>query len=284
MSADAAGLLDVLRGCGAAVARVVRPLAAGAAERELDAALGMGADGAPTSRIDALAEAAALDYLEALPPRWRCNILSEECGLLDRGAGLTLVIDPIDATNNAVTGFPYYAFSIAAVDGPPLAGCVVNLPTGDTWTAARGQGAALNGRRLPRGRVTALAEAILAVVRPMTPADLERLRPVLFGARRLRVTGCTALDVCLTASGTLHGFVNANHYANPLWGEKVVDYAAAALVLEETGGALSDEEGQPLGYPLDMRHRLCLQAAATPALLEVLLAALGGARAPGAAG
>lgn len=31
MSADAAGLLDVLRGCGAAVARVVRPLAAGAA-------------------------------------------------------------------------------------------------------------------------------------------------------------------------------------------------------------------------------------------------------------
>jgi 3'(2'), 5'-bisphosphate nucleotidase len=111
----------------------------------------------------------------------------------------------------------------------------------------------------------------------MTPADLERLRPVLFGARRIRITGCTALDLCLTAGGTLHGFVNANRYTNPIWGEKVVDYAAAALVLEETGGALADQHGQPLQYPLDVRHRLCLQAAATPSLLSALLAALGAA-------
>jgi myo-inositol-1(or 4)-monophosphatase len=209
-------------------------------------------------------------------PRWRFNVLSEECGRIDRGAALTLVLDPIDATNNAVTGFPYYAFSLAVVDDRPLAACVLNLPTGDCWTAVRGQGATLNGRRLTGSGVSRLAEAIVAAVRPMDEGDLARLRPILFGARRLRITGCTALDVCLIASGTLHAFANPNRYTNPLWGEKVVDYAAAALILEETGGALCDAEGRPLAYPLDLRHRLCLQAAATPALLHSLLAALGG--------
>ncbi len=65
-----------------------------------------------------------------------------------------------------------------------------------------------------------------------------------------------------------------NRYTNPVWGEKVVDYAAAALVLEEVGGAVSDQAGRALTYPLDVRHRLCLQAAATPALLAEVLAAL----------
>jgi fructose-1,6-bisphosphatase/inositol monophosphatase family enzyme len=268
-------LIEVLRGCGLAVAAAVRRLRAEQPPAALAEEQGLGADGAPTSRIDLVAEQAALAFLDALPSRWRFNILSEERGLIERGAGLTLVIDPIDSTNNAVSDFPYYAFSIAAVDGRPLAGCVINLPTGDCWTASRGAGATLNGRRLPRGAVTALGEAILAAVRPMTEADLDRLRPALFKARRVRITGCTALDVCLVAGGTLHGFVNPNRYTNPIWGEKVVDYAAAALVLEETGGALCDQGGAPLAYPLDLRHRLCLQAAATPALLAAILRALG---------
>ena len=109
--------------------------------------LGLGADGAPTSRIDLVAEQAALAFLDGLPPRWRFNILSEERGLIERGAGLTLVIDPIDSTNNAVSDFPYYAFSIAAVDGPPVAGCVINLPTGDCWTAARGVASSVPSRQ-----------------------------------------------------------------------------------------------------------------------------------------
>lgn len=276
MDGSSEALVAVLRDCGLAVAAAVRRLRAEAPTAALATEQGVGADGAPTSRIDLVAEQAALAYLEALPPHWRFNILSEECGLLDRGAGLTLVIDPIDATNNAITDFPYYAFSVAALDGRPLAGCVINVPTGDCWTAARGHGAALNGRPLARARVTALAAAILAVVRPMTAADLERLRPLLLGARRVRITGCTALDVCLIASGTLDGFANPNRYLNPLWGEKIVDYAAAALVLEEAGGVLCDQTGSALTYPLDLRHRLCLQAAAAPELLAEVLRAISG--------
>ncbi|MCC6625789.1 MAG: hypothetical protein IT340_00180 [Chloroflexi bacterium] len=271
MAHNHAPLVELLRGCGDAVRGAVAALRASEPVAALADDLGLGADGAPTSRVDQVAEQAALAFLDGA--RWRGNILSEEQGLIDRGAALTLVIDPIDATNNAVTDFPYYAFAIAAVDQRPIAGCVLNLPTGDCWTAAYGAGAWHNDRRLPPGSVTRLADARLGLVRPMTPADLARLQPLLFGAQRVRITGCTALDVCLIASGTLHGFANVNRYTNPLWGEKIVDYAAAALVLEETGGALADLDGAALTYPLDLRHRLSLQAAATPALLAALLAA-----------
>jgi fructose-1,6-bisphosphatase/inositol monophosphatase family enzyme len=280
--ADLEALVEVLRGVGRAVAAEVRALVAGPDAGTLADEVGLGADGAPTSRIDAVAEVAAMAHLERLPPRWRFNILSEELGLIDRGAALTLVIDPIDATNNAITGFPYYAFSVAAVDTRPLAACVLNLPTDDCWTAARGHGAALNGRRLPPRPVTEIGRALFAAVRPMTEADLARLRPILFGGRRLRITGCTALDVCLIASGALDAFANPNRYTNPLWGEKVVDYAGAALVLEETGGALSDQAGRALAYPLDVRQRLCLQAGITPELLAAVVAALGTGRQEGA--
>ncbi len=78
-----------------------------------------------------------------------------------------------------------------------------------------------------------------------------------------------------TATGGVSAVQYRNRYTNPVWGEKVVDYAAAALVLEEVGGAVSDQAGRPLTYPLDVRHRLCLQAASTPALLAELLTALG---------
>ena len=272
MAVESEALIGVLRDCGRAVAEAVAALRLATEAIELGVERRMGADGAPTTHIDEVAELAALAYLDALPPRWRFNILSEECGLIDRGAALTLVIDPIDSTNNAMTGFPYYAFSIAALEDRPVAGCVINLPTGDCWTAARGQGARLNGRALTRTPVTRLAEAVLAAVRPATAADLERFRPALLGARRVRITGCTALDVCLIASGTLDGFINPNRHTNPVWGEKVVDYAAAALVLEEVGGAVQDQTGAALAYPLDVRHRLCLQAGATPALLAEIVA------------
>lgn len=269
--------LPVLEGCGRVVTETVRAAQRHQQRAELATDEGLGADGDPTTRLDALAEIAALAFLERQATRpgsgaaTHFNVLSEECGLIDRGAPVTLVIDPIDSTNNAITGFPYFAFSIAAVVDQPRAACVINLPTGDTWTAVAGGGAYLNGQVLHGSGVATIDQAIMAAVRPMTEADLLRLQAVLFEARRLRITGCTALDLCLIASGSLHGFINPNRYTRPTWGEKIVDYAGAALILTETGGALCDQTGQPLQYPLDLRHRLSLQAAATPELLAALM-------------
>ncbi|HVG36455.1 MAG TPA: inositol monophosphatase family protein, partial [Thermoplasmata archaeon] len=73
--------------------------------------VGRGADGAPSARIDRVAEAAVLrvlDYEDA-----RVNVLSEEAGFIDRGGDRTIVLDPIDGTHNALRGVPAYSVSMA---------------------------------------------------------------------------------------------------------------------------------------------------------------------------
>src|SRR2546427_63932 len=74
--------------------------------------VGRGADGAPSTRIDRVAEAAVLRVLEY--EEARLNVLSEEAGFIDRGGDATLVLDPIDGTHNARRGVPAHSVSMAA--------------------------------------------------------------------------------------------------------------------------------------------------------------------------
>src|SRR2546425_9386471 len=78
--------------------------------------VGRGADGAPSTRIDRVAEEAVLrvlDYEDA-----RLNVLSEEAGFVDRGGGAPLVLDPIHGTHKALPGVPAYSVSIAIGPAP----------------------------------------------------------------------------------------------------------------------------------------------------------------------
>ena len=172
-------------------------------------------------------------------------------------------------------GFPFYAFSVGALlDGEPLASCVRNLPTGDVFTAVRHRGSRMNGVPIHCEPVRELSEAWIALVRPADEEGLRRSERLMLGCQRLRVTGCTALDLCLIASGTLHGFANPNVHRPPNFGEKVVDYAGALLILEEAGGVAADQDGNPLPLHLDLLARVMPFAAGTPELLESLIAAV----------
>src|SRR5579863_1661044 len=71
----------------------------------------MGADGTPTEQLDRAAEAQILEFLETERLPW--NVLSEEAGVIDRGGELTLVVDPVDGTHNALRGLPFYTISVA---------------------------------------------------------------------------------------------------------------------------------------------------------------------------
>src|SRR5437762_12996232 len=73
--------------------------------------VGRGADGAPSARIDQLAEETVLRVLDYEGAA--LNVLSEEAGFIDRGGKATLVLDPIDGTHNAIRGIPAYSVSLA---------------------------------------------------------------------------------------------------------------------------------------------------------------------------
>jgi fructose-1,6-bisphosphatase/inositol monophosphatase family enzyme len=109
----------------------------------------MGADGTPTSKIDKVAEDAILNYLGK--NNVELNVLSEEAGFIDRGADMTLVMDPIDGTINASRGIPIYSVSLA-IGKHSLAdleeGLVYNLVSGDAFYAAKGKGAHLNDKKV----------------------------------------------------------------------------------------------------------------------------------------
>ena len=183
----------------------------------------------------------------------------------DAGA-LTFVIDPIDGTMNFVHHFRHSCTSIACVSGgETVAGVVINPYSGELFSAARGEGASLNGRRL-KIAPCALSETIVlfgtAPYNPeLTDATFSRVRALFGQCQDVRRCGAAALDLCYVAAGRAG-----------LYFEEIVsfwDYAAGALIVEEAGGACTRLDGAPLPCRGDQKTSI---AAGVPALVKGLTA------------
>ena len=218
--------------------------------------LGRGADGAPSARIDRAAEAAVLKALDASGER--LNVLSEEAGFLDRGGDSTLVLDPVDGTHNALRGVPAYSVSIALGHGH-LAdveeGIVRDMVTGQTYHAAKGRGATLDGK--PIHARTYNPKDVLFSVYLGTNAHADGAR-VAAKARRVRNLGAASLDLCLVARGAADAYFMHSSTVNSKL--RAVDIAAGTLIVREAGGLVLDLEGRDLDIPLASDARTDLVA------------------------
>ena len=86
--------------------------------------IGFGGDN--SLKIDLIAENIFIKHLGKFG-----NIFSEECGLKTTNKEFTIVIDPLDGSNNFYSDLPYYGTSIALQkDNKTIAGFVTNLVTG----------------------------------------------------------------------------------------------------------------------------------------------------------
>lgn len=199
------------------------------------------ADGSMLSQADLSAQAAFERHLpdiidapvlgEEMPP--------EEQQRLWRHADSGLwVLDPIDGTNNFVSGIPHFAVSVAYVRyGRSQLGVVYNPASGECFYAEQGQGAFCGNRRLT------LTETGKKLHQAVAGVDVKRLRSgrlvssinnfAPFGT--LRCMGSSTLDWCYLAAGRFDVYV---HGGQNLW-----DYAAGALIFEEAGGCLATLEG-----------------------------------------
>lgn len=240
--------------------------------------VGVGADGTTTAAADAAAEAALLEYLtEALPAATLC---SEEIGVVEgrgrgAGSGILLVVDPVDGTNNVLAGIPYWAVSIGVViDGEAVGGLVRNGATGEDVFGWAGLGVRRGGRPAGTSAVTRLGDAAVALQRPADPRALERCRRIFAACRLPRLLGSAALDLALVAAGGLDAYANVNTDPALPFGERVVDYAAGATLVEAGGGVVTDANGDPVPLRADLGLRIPVVAAATAELHEDLLARL----------
>jgi fructose-1,6-bisphosphatase/inositol monophosphatase family enzyme len=210
-----------------------------------------GADGTPTSGIDKIAEDIILSYVDDhdLP----LNILSEEVGYIDRGAERTLVVDPIDGTNNSVMGIPYYSVSLAVGSGTmsdTTMGLVRNLVTGTTYFSEKGKGATRDGVPIHVREFDPPNSLFLIYMGRWASMDTMKVAKRVERARSL---GCASLEMCLVADGTVDGYyMNCERYDKSI---RVVDIAASALILGESGGELLSLDGERLDMPYDLDVR-----------------------------
>ena len=171
---------------------------------------------------DALGRIEAVDVLGEEMPE------AEQRRIWERG-GRFWCVDPLDGTANFSAGVPYFAVSVALMQGDrPVFGVVVDPIADEAYFAVRGAGAWRDGFPLRRpASETGLGDAIAEV-------DLRRkLAPVRHAikhhppfARRL-TSGSSALSWCHLAAGRTDLFLHA--------GQKVWDYAAGALIAQEAG-------------------------------------------------
>jgi fructose-1,6-bisphosphatase/inositol monophosphatase family enzyme len=220
----------------------------------------MGADGTPTQQIDKIAEDVALEISGG-----KMNILSEEAGFIDYGQEYTMVIDPVDGTRNAVHGIPFYCTSIAVgkenLNGVEYA-LVRNLLTGDTYTAEKGKGAFMNGRKIKVEKksyepIFSLALGKSGNNRMFNLLNINRLN--------IRSLGAAALEMCLVASGSIHAYIQGNDYL------RVTDFAASTLIVREAGGEVFDVRGNLLNTPLDLKERSSVIAVSSEEFLEGII-------------
>lgn len=214
--------------------------------------VGRGRGGDETLVIDRDAENAVVSVLEEMHGKGhRFDLVSEELGGRSfDGDGRTLVVvDPIDGSRNARRGLSEFAVSLAITDGPRLSdvrvGVLRHLGTGETVVAVRGDGVRVDGaRHMPPDYLGLL----LCLVEGASPRRLGAAVPYLADASRIRSMGSLALAMQYVALGRLDGLAVLRR-------ARVVDVAAATLIIREAGAVIVDEDGEPFDAPIDIDWR-----------------------------
>ncbi|MBF0628338.1 MAG: 3'(2'),5'-bisphosphate nucleotidase CysQ [Magnetococcales bacterium] len=193
----------------------------------------------PLTKADLEADALLRERLLTAHPG--CGWLSEET--VDHPDRLDheriFVVDPIDGTKEFIVGLPQFALSLALVEqGRPVAACIHNPATRETFTAIAGQGARLNDQPVRTSLYRELSGASCLASRSETAqGDWE---PFL-SEWRITVMGSIAYKLALVACGRF----DMTFTLSP---KNEWDFCAGALLVTEAGGRVTRHSGEPFRF------------------------------------
>lgn len=220
----------------------------------------VGADGTPTYRIDQIVEEAILDAARA----HGVNVLTEEAGFVDAGSAATLVVDPLDGSANAAAGVPLSCYAAALfVDGEVMESLSCWLEHGWTQWARRGDPVPFR-----TSAATAVPGSAIDMLRPKRHAGGDSTAAwlrVADQAARVRVLSSTCLEAMLVAAGSIDAFADPGSESH-----RLVDIAAASLLVPAAGGAIVDVYGRPIEIDTDLTRRWSGVIGATAELADQL--------------
>ena len=169
-------------------------------------------------------------------------VLAEEGSGFEKSSDYRWYVDPLDGTTNFAHAYPVYNVTLALEkDGELIAGVIFDPSRDELFTAEKGSGAYLNGRRIHVSKAPVLNEALFSTGFPSRRRHLNvnihfyhQLAMATHGVRR---GGAAAVDLAYVACGRLDGFWE--------FGLSPWDMAAGKLLVEEAGGICTDMAGHP---------------------------------------
>lgn len=169
-------------------------------------------------------------------------VAAEEGTIKDSEAEFRWHVDPLDGTTNFAHGYPCFCVSLAlARKNELLIGVIYNPIYEELYTAARGEGAMLNGEKIYCSKNAALKNSLLCTGFPNhkrnANPNIHYYWDFTLKSHGVRRDGSAALDLACVAAGRFDGFWE--------FGLKPWDTAAGIVLVEEAGGTISDLEGKP---------------------------------------
>ncbi len=194
------------------------------------------------SKVDRSSEKEVIYHLKKAYPDHK--FVGEESGVSGpEDAEYEWIIDPLDGTTNFLHGIPHFSVSIACLRRGQIEHAVVLDPIKrEEFTASRGRGATLNGRRIRTSPRQDFNGALIGTGIPFNGYALEHidefiacLKEIASKTAGIRRPGSAALDLAYVAAGRFDGFWEMNL--------KRWDIAAGLLLVKEAGGMLADFKG-----------------------------------------
>jgi myo-inositol-1(or 4)-monophosphatase len=202
------------------------------------------------------------------------RVISEEIGERIVPAGCrpecTLLLDPVDGSNNVVAGIPYFCTSLAfsrktdRVTFADVDAAAVASYCCGTFYASKGRGAYMDGKRMSplrrEGKPTYAIYSYSAGAMPGGLIALEEDEDCI-----VRTMGSIALDICMVARGAFDAVVDTRFKVSGY------DFMGAALILIEAGGHICRTDGLGIDrLPLDAGG-VSIIAASNQGLMDRLL-------------
>ena len=196
-------------------------------------------DDSPVTDADHAVNAVLEDHLRGARPDygWLSEESPDDPARLSRAR--VFIVDPIDGTRSFIDGQDTWAHSLAVAEAGRITAAVVFLPVKDRlYSAALGQGAALNGAPIAVSRARDLTSARILTTRPNLEAEhWPRGVPQLQRSHRPSL----AYRLSLVAEGRY----DAMFTFRPSW---EWDIAAGTLIASEAGAKVSDRAGAQLRF------------------------------------
>jgi myo-inositol-1(or 4)-monophosphatase len=192
------------------------------------------------TQADRRSEQAIVNRLRSQYPKHA--IVAEEGGGNESDSPFRWHVDPLDGTTNFAHRYPCFAVSIGLEEaGEPIAGVIYQPISGELFTAAKGEGAYLNQKRIKVSPIEKLSVSLLSTGFPSQRRsqnpNIHYYWDFTLRSHGVRRDGSAALDLASVACGRFDGFWEFGLHS---W-----DTAAGVLLVREAGGAVTRFDGQP---------------------------------------